>query len=338
MAKRDYYEVLSVPRAAKADEIRTAYRKLARKYHPDANKDPGATVKFQEATEAYEVLSDPEKRKLYDQFGHAGPGPQFGQGGPFGGRAGRGAGGPGGQGVTFDFSEIFGGGPGGQGGQGGGGGGGFGGMSLQDIMDALRGRGGGGRGRRQRREPQPGQDSESHVTLDFLQAVRGTMVRIRISRPDAEGSAEDETLDVKIPPGVQEGSRIRVRGKGGMGEAGAGDLYIVVHVNPHEYFRREGDDLYVNVPISITEAALGGKVDVPALTGLNTVTVPPGTASLRKLRLREKGVHRPGKTPGNLYVVIEIVPPKTLTPRQRELLEEFGKLETTNPRANCPWS
>jgi curved DNA-binding protein len=209
-------------------------------------------------------------------------------------------------------------------------------MSLQDIMDALRGRG--GRGKRQRREPRPGQDSESQVTLDFLQAARGTTMRLRMSRPNAEGSMDEETLDVKIPPGVQEGSRVRVRGKGEMGEAGAGDLYIVVHVSPHDYFRREADDLYVTVPISITEATLGGKVDVPTLTGRGTVTVPPGTASSRKLRLREKGIQRPGKTPGDLYVVIEIIPPKELTARQRELLEEFRKLDTANPRANCPWS
>jgi DnaJ-class molecular chaperone len=324
MAKRDYYDVLGVKRGAPADEIRSAYRKLARKYHPDANKAPGAAEKFREATEAYDVLSDAEKRKAYDQYGHAGPGAGFGAGYPGAGPAGRG-----GQGVTFDFGDIFGGG-------GRGGGSGFAGMSLDDILQAL----GGGQRRGRRREPrgpQRGSDSETHVTLDFLQAVRGTSTRIRISRQAPDESTRQETIEVKIPPGVKDGSRIRVRGKGGLGEGPPGDLYIVVDVRPHEYFRREGDDIYVSVPISITEAALGAKVDVPTLDGTSTVTVPPGTGSGRKLRLRGKGVPRGQVQAGDLYVVIQIAPPPSLGEREKQLLAELHGLLAHDPRANCPW-
>ena len=327
MAKRDYYEVLGVKRGAAADEIRSAYRKLARKYHPDANKAANAASKFREATEAYEVLSDADKRKKYDQFGHAGPGAGFGPGYP---GAGRGGSQRGGQGAEFDFSDFFG------GGGRGGGGSGFAGMSLDDILQAL----GGGQRRTRRREPrapQRGDDSETRLTLDFLQAIAGTSTRIRISRQAPDGSQQQETIEVKIPPGVKDGSKIRVRGKGGLGEGSPGDLYIIVDVRPHEYFRREGDDIYVSVPISITEAALGAKVDVPTLDGTSTVTVPPGTGSGRKLRLRGKGVHRGQGEAGDLYVVVQIAPPPSLGEREKQLLTQLHSLLACDPRANCPW-
>jgi DnaJ-class molecular chaperone len=326
MAKRDYYEVLGVKRGASADEIRSAYRKLARKYHPDANKAPGAAAKFNEATEAYDALSDAEKRKAYDRYGHAGPGAGFGAGYPGAGQAGRG-----GQGAGFDFSEFFGGG-GGRGGASG-----FAGMSLDDILQAL---GGGAQRRTRRREPrapQRGGDSQTHLSLDFLQAVRGTSTRIRILRQAPDGSTQEETIEVKIPPGVKDGSKIRVRGKGVLGSGSPGDLYIIVDVRPHEYFRREGDDIYVSVPISITEAALGAKVDVPTLDGTSTVTVPPGTGSGRKLRLRGKGAHGGQAQPGDLYVVIQIVPPPSLGEREKQLLTELHGLLAHDPRVNCPW-
>jgi DnaJ-class molecular chaperone len=327
MAERDYYEVLGVKRNASADEIRSAYRKLARKYHPDANKAAGATEKFREATRAYDVLSDVEKRRMYDQYGHAGPGAGFGAGYP---GAGAGPGPRGGQGVPFDFSEMF-------GGQGAGGG--FAGMSLDDILQALGGGARRSRGRReqQQRAPQRGADSETHVPLDFIQAIRGTSARIRISRPAPDGTTQQETIEVKIPPGVKDGSKIRVRGKGGLGEGTAGDLYIIVDVGGHPYFRREGDDIHVTVPISITEAALGAKVDVPTLDGLTTVTVPPGTAGGRKLRLRGKGVARGAGERGDLYVLIQIVPPPSLSEREKQLLGELQSSMSFDPRASCPW-
>ncbi len=327
MAKRDYYQVLGVSRDATEDQIRSAYRKLARKVHPDVNKSPGATEKFKEATEAYEVLSDAQKRRMYDQFGHVGP-----AAGDFG--VGRGPDvrtytwtGTGGRGAPVDFEEFF---------TGGGGGGGFAGMSLDDLLAAL---GGGGRRGRVREAPQRGQDMEYHLDLDLAQAFAGMTAALRARRSDASGRETSETLHVKIPPGVREGSRIRVRGKGGHGPAGAGDLYIVTHINPHPYFRTEGDDVYVDLPISLTEAALGAKVDVPTLEGMTTVTIPPGTASHRKLRLRGKGLGGTGgeKGRGDQYVVIRIVPPPTISSAGRELLMEFGKAEKFDPRADVPW-
>jgi len=319
MGKRDYYEVLGVKRNASAGEIKSAYRKLARKYHPDANKAAGAAEKFTEATEAYDVLSDAEKRKMYDRYGHAGPGPGAGFGGA--GRGGRA-----GQSVAFNFSDIF-----------GGGSSGFAGMSLDDILQAL----GGGRGqrgrRRQPRPPQRGSDSETRLTLDFLQALGGTVTRIRISRQGPDGSTQQETIEVKIPAGVKDGSKIRVRGRGGLGASSPGDLYIIINVRPHEYFTREGDDIYVSVPISITEAALGAKVDVPTIDGTSTVTIPAGTASGRKLRLRGKGVHRASAEPGDQYVVIQIAPPTGLSEQARQLLTELQGLLAHDPRAKCPW-
>ncbi|MGB2819863.1 MAG: J domain-containing protein, partial [Phycisphaerae bacterium] len=228
------------------------------------------------------------------------------------------------QGVSFNFRDIFG---------GGGSSSGFMGMSLEDILESLRG----GRARR-RRKPRRGADTESHLTLEFLQAVDGTTTRIRVSRVDADDRRHEETIDVKIPPGVREGSKVRVRGKGQMGPDGSGDLYITVHVRAHPYFRREGDDIYVHLPISITEAALGAKVDVPTLDGTSTVKVPAGTASSKRLRLRGKGVKRNGRTPGDEYVVIEIVPPKDPGDRQKELLEELAGLDPADPRAGCPWT
>jgi DnaJ-class molecular chaperone len=319
--------VLGVGRSATGSQVRSAYRKLARKYHPDVNKSPGASENFKEASEAYEVLSDAEKRKAYDQFGHAGP-RMGGFGGP-GGPRGRtytwtSAGG---REAPFDFEAMFGG--------GGRRGGGFAGMSLDDILGALRG--GGGRGAASRGR-QRGEDMEYHMSLDYAQAVSGTTATLRLEKAGTRGSEVFETITVKIPPGMHEGSRVRIRGKGGDGPGGAGDLYIVTHLNSHPYFRREGDDLYVDVPISIIEAALGCVVDVPTLEGLTAVKVPPGTGSARKLRLREKGLGGSGdRKRGDLYVAIQIVPPEKVSAKGAELLRELARIEKQDVRADVPW-
>lgn len=319
MAKRDYYEVLGVGRKASASAIKTAYRKLARKYHPDVNKEPGATGKFKEATEAYEVLSDSSKRKIYDQFGHAGP-----AAGPFAGaqgytRTGRAGGGFGG----MNFEDIFG------AAKAGGGGGGFMGMGLDDILNALRG------GGRKKAPPQRGRHMEHNLTLDFLEAAWGTTTSIRIRRGQDGGT---ETINVKIPPGVDEGAKIRVRGKGTQGPAGAGDLYIITHVRPHPYFTRKGNDIYLDVPIGIAEAALGTKIDVPTIDGITTVTIPPGTGGSKRLRLKEKGVrNRSAAGRGDQYIVLQVVTPKKLSARGKELLKEFQEVEQYDPRVNAPW-
>ena len=314
MAKRDYYEVLGVKRDASGAQIKSAYRQLARKYHPDVNKSPDAPAKFREATEAYEVLSDAEKRKMYDQFGHAGPQPGA-AGGP---RAYTQTYGPG---AGVDFSEFF-----------GGGGSGFGGMSLEEILSALGG--GGRRGRGRRAAARRGRDVEHEITLDFMQAVRGMTATLRMQGPDGK----TETLDVKIPPGVREGGRVRVRGKGEPGRGGAGDLYMLIHIRPHQYFRREGNDVYVDVPIAIHEAALGATIDIPTLDGMTRVKVPPGSAGGRKLRLRGKGIAPAGsETRGDQYVVLRVVPPEKLSDRGRELLEQFAEVESYDPRKGAPW-
>ena len=316
MAKRDYYDVLGVSRDASDVQIKAAYRKLARKHHPDVNKAADASEKFKEATEAYEVLSDPEKRKLYDQFGHEGMRAGAAPGG--GGWPGHGRG----AGFSVNMEDLFG---------GLGGGHGFLRMSLDEILSALRG----GRVRSGRPGARKGGDLEHHVTLEFMQAVRGTTVTLRFQ---PEGSGKAETIDVKIPAGVREGSKVRVKGKGSPGQGGRGDLYIVTHVRPHPHFRSEGRDIYLDLPISIVEAALGAKVDVPTIDGLTTMTIPPGVSSSQRLRLRGKGIAAAdGKTRGDQYVVLKIAAPREISERGKEVLRQFESVEKLNPRGDVPW-
>lgn len=313
--------MLGVPRNAGGDQIKSAYRKLARKYHPDVNKASDAASKFNEATEAYEVLSDQQKRRQYDQFGHVGPdgGFPWGQAGP-GGPGGAGPRGP--QGPGFNFTDFF---------SGGGRSGGFAGMSLDDILEALGAASSGKRSRQQAR--QRGRDRESHVNLDFLQAARGATVTMRLRGKDP---SSQETIEVRVPPGVHEGSRVRVRGKGEPGPSGTGDLYIVVHVAEHPYFRRDGNDIFVDVPISIVDAALGTKVDVPTIDGMTSVTIPPGIASSQKLRLRGRGIASQGGQKGDQFVVVKIVPPAKLSEKGRELLKELQKTDDCGVKP--PWN
>ena len=331
MAKRDYYEVLGVSRNASADELRKAYRKLVRQYHPDVNRNnPQAEEKFKEVQEAYDVLSDGQKRQNYDQFGHAGVGANAGAGAgvdPFEAfrRAQQGAGrrrqwqaGPNVQVEDFDagdvasiFEQFF------------GGRGGFGGAAAP-----------GGRTRgRTRPQPQParGADVEHAVTLTFEQAARGTTLPLRI---DHDGRVE--TIDVKIPPGVKDGSRIRIRGHGQQANGIAGDLYIVTRVQPHAYFRREDLDVYLDLPISLYEAVFGAKVEVPTLDGPVTLTIPPGSSSGAKLRIRGRGIERSGQR-GDQFVVLKVIVPKDIDVEDRRALEAMARKHPINARANVPW-
>ena len=326
--QRDFYDVLGVKRDATAAQIKSAYRKLARKYHPDVNKADDAAAKFREATEAYDILSDDEKRKQYDQFGQA----AFnggGAGGPQWGGFRRGPGG-GAQNVHFDFSDIFGG--------RGGGSSGFMGMGLDEILEAL---GGEARRRGAHRARQPvarGADIEHHLELDFLHALHGTSTALRMTGQDASGKTTEQTLTVKIPPGVGEGQKIRLRGKGQEGPGGPGDLLLICHVKDHPYYQRVGNDIYVQVPVGIVEATLGGSVDVPTIDGMTTIRIPAGTPSGRRIRLREKGVRAAGGTQrGDQYVVVTIVPPKAVSEKGAALLKEFRDLEGPNARAEVPW-
>jgi DnaJ-class molecular chaperone len=320
MAKQDYYDVLGVSRNATDAEIKRAYRKLAKQHHPDQNKgNPASEAKFKEVQEAYSVLSDKNKRAQYDQFGHVGTtaGPQPGSGTWRWSTSG---------GQSFDFGDIadmfdFGGGSGGPGG----------GSPFEQFF---RGRSAGPR--RPQPTPPPA-DIEQPVSLRFEQAIRGTNLELELrSSPSEPG----QRISVRIPPGVREGQHIRVRGKGQPGHAGAppGDLYVVCSIQPHAYFERRGDDIYLDVPITVTEAALGTKVDLPTIDGTRTVTIPPGTAGGAKLRLAGLGVpSTKGGKRGDQYVVIKIVPPRTLTDEQRRLFKELAASENGSPRDGL-WS
>lgn len=299
---RDYYEVLGVAKTASEEEIKKAYRKLAAKYHPDRNPgDKQAEARFKEVQEAYDVLSDKTKRAQYDRFGFAGPAGQ----GPF--RA-EGGGAPGFEFQGFnpeDLASIF----GAFGGGGGGGGADLGGMF------------GRGRGRGRGRTARPPESVEADVTIPFLKAALGGTVAL---------SVDGREIEVRVPAGVEEGKKLRLAGQG----PGGGDLLVRIRIEPHAYFRREGNDVIVEVPVSVSEAILGAKVDVPALDGTRlTVKVPAGTSSGGRLRLRGKGING-----GDQYVEIKIVVPRDADERSRELIEEFAKRNPQNPRDNLQWT
>lgn len=316
MAKRDYYEVLGVSRDANASEIKRAYRRLAKQFHPDQNEgDESASAKFKEVHEAYTALLDKDSRARYDRFGHAGV-------------DGRSAGGTGawtgsGQvpidlgdlGDLFDFGDFTG--PGG----------GAGGSSaFEEFFRGAGARHGTGAAAAAARR-----DVEHQISLTFDQAVRGTTLEV----PVELGRSRRQRISVTIPPGVREGQRIRVRGKGRPGTARhpAGDLYVTCSIQPHPYFERRGDDVYLDVPITIVEATLGAKVDMPTLDGARTVTIPPGTPSGAKLRLAGLGVPSPrGGDRGDHYAVIKIVPPAKLTAEQRSALERLVETGLEAPR------
>jgi DnaJ-class molecular chaperone len=310
---RDYYEVLGVGRGASEDEIKKAYRKLARQYHPDRNPgDKQAEARFKEIQDAYDILSDKAKRERYDRYGFAGPEPGMpgGAGGePFTFRWG-GGGGPGGsQQVDPEQMEeilrMFGGGGGGDEGLGG----------LGGIF-GRRGRGG-ARGRRSQAAEAPA-EAEHEVSVPFLTAAQGGSLDLSIN--GQEGS-------VRIPAGVSDGQVIRVPAPGG------GRVRLKLRVDPHPFFKREGNDIILDVPLSVREAVLGTKVDVPTLDGTRlTVTVPPGTSSGKRLRLKGKGIKG-----GDQYIQAQVVAPAARDERSRELMDEFARLHPQDPRADLPW-
>ncbi|MFF7330328.1 molecular chaperone DnaJ [Streptomyces sp. NPDC008150] len=378
--EKDFYKVLGVPKDATEAEIKKAYRKLAREFHPDANKgNAKAEERFKEISEANDVLGDPKRRKEYDEaralFGNGGfrPGP----------------GGAGGGNFNFDLGDLFGGAPGGQGAGGFGGGGGIG-----DVFGGLFNRGGAGGPRTQ---PRRGQDIESEVTLSFTEAIEGATVPLRMSSqqpckacsgtgdksgtprvcptcvgtgqvargsgggfsltdpcPDCKGrgliaehpcevchgsgrAKSSRTMQVRIPAGVSDGQRIRLRGKGAPGERGGpnGDLYVVVHVDDHPVFGRKDDNLTVTVPVTFTEAALGGDVRVPTLGGPPvTLKLPPGTPNGRTMRARGKGAFRKDGTRGDLLVTVEVSVPKDLSGKARDALTAYREATAEeDPRA-----
>ncbi len=325
---RDYYEVLGVPRTATADDLRKAHRALARKLHPDVNKAADAQTTFAELQNAYDVLSDPEKRARYDQFGEAGV--SGAAGGTGGSPSGWPPGGTGGHGQVNEedlrdfFDQHFGG-----GGSGFGGFGGFGGDGgTAGSGNAGRTPRGGTRGRKRR-----GEDIDAEVHVAFETAALGGNASLRL-----HGEGIDKTIDVRIPAGVGEGSIIRLRGQGHPGAGGgeAGDLLVQIHVAPHPWFTRDGLNLAVHVPVSIVECALGATVDVPLLRGTASVRVPPGTSSGKRIRLAGQGIPAARGEKGDLFVVVDVVAPSELTDSARESLASLGEA-VGNPRAKSPW-
>lgn len=315
---RDFYEVLGVSRDASQEEVQQAYRRLARQNHPDVNKDPGAEGRFKEINDAYSALSDPELRKRYDRFGEdfrrvpedweerVGAGT-----GGFGGRAGRGpratwtAGGA-------DF------------------GGGFGGRGFEDIdIEDLLGGMFGGRGRGPRVARTAGADQEAELALTVEEAYRGGRKEITLNGPDGPRS-----YTVTIPPGVNDGRRIRLAGEGGraFGDGPAGDLYLVVRILPHPLFRVHGRNILVDLKLAPWEAALGATVPVTTPGGENKVTVPPGSSSGRRLRLRGQGMPDPAGHPGDLFAEVKIMVPPRPSDRERELFAELATSSTFDPR------
>ncbi|MGW3133383.1 DnaJ C-terminal domain-containing protein [Streptomyces sp. NPDC001123] len=316
---RDFYEVLGVSRTASQDEIQQAYRKLARKYHPDVNKDPEAEERFKDLNEAYSVLSDPKTRARYDRFGEdfrkipedfdervaAGAG---------GGSRGRRTAGGGGPRVRYatGFGDDFGDGFGAEG------------IDIEDLLGSMFG-GGAARG------GVPGADQEAELPLAVEEAYRGGRRTVTLAGP----TGQPRRYEVDVPAGVTDGQRIRLAGEGGRGsgDAAAGDLYLRVRIRPHPQFRLDGRDVHVQVPVAPWEAALGATVPVPTPGGGTAkVTVPAGSSSGRRLRLRGEGMPNPRGTNGDLYAELRVMVPPTLGDRERELFEELAATSSFDPR------
>jgi len=383
MAKKDYYQILGVKKDAKADEIKKAYRKLARKFHPDVNpNDKSAEEKFKEVQEAYDVLSDEKKRKVFDRFGYYND--NLDPDSPFasGAAAGGGAQGFDFSGFTWDTGTTGGGSS----------------SSFRDIFSDLFGGGGGAGARREPEPPRPlpkkGRDIEIPLALSFEEAFKGLTTNITVNRseqcsrcqgagdtggpvitcptcsgtgqvmksggrlqfsqpcPDCEGTGrrrtpcsqcngkgvtpKTEQVKIRIPAGVDTGSRVRIPKKGHGGRLGAepGDLYIVTNVGKHPFLERKGDNIYVTVPVTVPEAALGAKIEAPTVEGKAALKIPPGTESGQKFRLRERGFPslRNPSLRGDEFVEVKITLPKVISEETKEVLRQYEKVNPENPR------
>ena len=298
MKYKDYYATLGVERNASADEIKRAYRKLARKYHPDVSKEANAKEKFQEVSEAYETLRDKEKRAAYDSLGSGfRPGQDFRPPPDWFDRFGAGR--------QEDLRDI----------------------DLSDLFEQMGifGRAAGRRGGFGRNVPIPGEDYETPVRITLEEAARGTERQLQL---------DGQVLTARIPKGATDGQRLRLRGKGGPGANGgpAGDLYLAIVLEPHPLYRVRGHDLEIEVPIAPWEAALGAEVEVPTLDGRVTMKVPAGSKGGQKLRLAGKGLPKPNGGAGDLYAAVEVVVPGTLTDAEKALYEQLRKTSKFNPR------
>jgi curved DNA-binding protein len=327
---QDYYDVLGVSRSARPEEIQSAYRKLARKYHPDVNKSGDAEERFKRINEAYEVLGDPAKRQKYDQLGsnwNAGeeftppPGWDFSGGGQSRTT---------GSGGTFRTFDIF----------------GDAGSGFSDFFESLFGSVGGFGGSRSdaagaengRRAQAPGSapdfDHEAEITISLEDAYRGGRKTISVQQSDQHGRRAVRNLEITIPPGTADGKRLRLRGQGvARPDGAAGDLYLKIHIAPHAHFRVVASDIEAEVPVTPSEAVLGARVEVPLVDGRATVKIAPGTQSGRKLRLKGKGLVKEGKERGDLYVIVRIVVPTRPNEKEQELYRQLAEISSYNPRS-----
>lgn len=298
MKFKDYYAALGVPRDADAETIKKAYRKLARQHHPDVSNEPGAEARFKEVAEAYATLKDADKRAEYDQLGQRRPGEEFAP--------------------PPHWAHEF-----------GGDGAAFGQADLSDLLDALARAQRGQRGARGGPVPQQGHDYEAVARVSLEDAHRGATLNLDVAHPDGS-----RTLAVTLPAGVTEGQKLRLRGRGGPGRHGGadGDIYLHIQLTPHPLFRADRHDLYFDLALAPWEAALGADVEVPTLDGPVLLTVPPGTRSGRKLRLRGRGLATGRGGHGDLYAVTHVDVPAHLGERERELFEALARESTFNPR------
>ena len=321
MEFKDYYKTLGVSKSASADEIQKAYRKLARKYHPDVNRSPEAEDKFKEITESYEVLKDSEKRRTYDQFGKDWKSYR-GSGGMPPGFENMGYGGGGGTGFSSFFESLFGG-----GGFGGGGGGSpFAGGDPFGRAGFGQRPGAGGPGFAAR-----GQDQEARIALSVEDAAKGGGREVSVADPV---SGEVKSYSINLPRGVKPGQKIRLAGRGGagVGAGQAGHLFLKVELKPNDRFRLEGFDLFTDLLVSPWEAALGSDASVPTLDGEVKVRIPPGSSTGRKIRLKGRGFPNSKGADGDLYAEIKVAIPEELTAQERDLFEELAKVSTFDPR------
>ena len=310
MKYKDYYETLGLKRDASTDDIRKAYRKLAHKYHPDVSKDPKGEEQFKAVAEAYQTLKDPEKRAAYDRLGKHRPGEDFRPPPEWGSQFGDG---------NFSFEDV-------------------------DLSDLFAGFGGGrSRARGQRGNmPQAGQDYEVSAPITVEDAYRGTELDLNLSVPeyDQQGRMHRVPLVFKarIPKGVIDGERLRLPGKGGKGLHGGpnGNLYLTIELQPHPLYRATGHDLYIDLPLTPWEAALGASIDVPTLGGAVRLKIPQGTNTGQKLRLAKRGLPKRREGEGDLFAIVQIVVPPSPSEREKGLFKELASASNFNPRASFP--
>lgn len=314
MKYKDYYSILGIERSASEDDIKKAYRKLARKYHPDVSKDPEGEAKFKDVAEAYQTLKDAEKRAAYDRLGQHRTGEDFEPSRDWG----------------KEFNTQF------NDGQSS-----FEGVDLSDLFASLsRGRGGGGRANAN--FPIPGEDFDVAAQINLEDAFQGTQVTLNLSVPvyDEQGRMRREarTVEVRIPKGATDGQRLRLRGQGGKGHNGGrdGDLYLNIKLLPHQLYRVDGFDLYIDLPLTPAEAALGATIEVPTLAGAVNLNVAPAINSGQQLRLSKRGLPKPGTGAGagDLFAIVKIVMPPTIDEREKALYKQLSEGSTFNPRGH----